>query len=138
MMGNHITIAGKEYPLLLTVHGLDELLELMGPDAEISSLPNFLRGLNPDGTSEVVTAWDHVTGVLEIMLLAAEDARRMEAKLLDRDITPQTIPSADELAHLLAPGALAEVQLLLMRAATESMQTTMRADEKNGLSGETA
>lgn len=138
MMENRITIASKEYPLMLTVHGLDELMERMGRDLEISDLPNYIRGMDSDGKPNAKEAWARVIAVLRIMLQSAEDYLRMEAKLLGREYAEQTIPSADELAVLLSPGALTEMQILIMQTASASLQTTVRQEEKNGMSGETA
>ncbi len=133
-----ITIANKEYPLMLTVHGLDELMERMGRDLEISDLPDYIRGMDPDGKPNAKEAWGRVIAVLRIMLQSAEDYLRMEAKLLGREYTAQMIPSADDLAVLLSPGALTEMQILIMQTASASLQSTVRPAEKNGMSGETA
>ena len=136
-MENRITIAGKEYHLMLTVHGLDELMERMGRDVEITDLPNYIRGMDAEGKPNAKEAWGRVIVLLRIMLQSAEDYHRMEAKLLGREYAQQTIPSADELAVLLSPGALTETQILIMQTASASLRTTVRPDEKNGMSGET-
>lgn len=130
-----VKIAGKDYPLILTVQGMKEVMELVG--GGLDKLGGYLSGKAADGTNNLPNSLDHTIAVLGILMQGAELNRRMEARFSDGDDTPHVIPNRDSLSSLILPGMIAECQIAILKAVNASMQQSVEVDPaKNGESGE--
>lgn len=129
------TICGKEYPLVLTVKAFGELSDCI--DGDLNALPAFLAGQSEDGSRNMASTMKNTIRILDILMRGGELHRRMEARFNDCDPSPMHTPTPDELGNMLLPEGISRIQLLIMRAISESMSQNVEADtSKNGECGE--
>lgn len=130
-----VKIAGKDYPLLLTVQGMKDVMELLG--GGLDKLGEYLSGKTADGTINLPDSMDHTMAVLGVLIHGAEHNRRMEARFSDGDDTPHIIPDSDSLPSLILPGKIAECQIAILKAVNASMKQSVEVNPtKNVESGE--
>lgn len=114
-------IAGREYPLCLTVAAMDEL------DAAGYGINDICRLLTPDEGLSVEQLVKNAVWLLDILLREGEQNRHCLAGAGDE---LKIVPTLEELCHMLTPIEALTLRPALMDATMASITVAVEADKE--------
>nr|DAH22407.1 MAG TPA: hypothetical protein [Caudoviricetes sp.] len=129
-MAQRVEIRGEEFPLCLTVEGLERVTELCGG---LGNLKNYIFGKGSDAEpAEAGKAYANMVRVLGILIQEGEANRYMEERWGDPKAERRLVPGAEELRHLLTPGESIRYRADVIQAINDGLaQKIEAAPEKN-------
>lgn len=114
-------IGGREYPLCLTVAAMDEL------DTAGYGINDVSRLLTPTEELTVEQVAKNTVWLLDILLREGEQNRHVLAEAGD---TLRTVPTLEELCHMLTPIEALKLRPALMEATVASISVAIEADKE--------
>lgn len=128
-----VEIRGKEFPLCLTVAGLEAANKEFGG---LKNLTAFLDGkydpsqmmvpANPEPNTAVALA--NRAWMLGLLITEGEENRLVCARFDGGDKTRRAVPDAEALSHLLTPGTVNQYLTAIYNAVSESLHQEIEAD----------
>lgn len=115
-----VEIRGKKFPLCLTVAALDKINEKCG---SLKEFLDFLQGGGDMNTIVINTAW-----ALALLVAEGEENRLICAKLDGEAFERRSVPSENDIRHLLTPGAVRRYRVAVLTAVNESMRQEIEAE----------
>lgn len=126
-----VTLAGKTYPLCLTVAALEEFEDLCGG---LENLGKFISGV-PEGAEEIEAesvnpghAAVATAQALGVLIAAGEEHRKVLATLNGEVCADRDVPNQFEVQHLMRPADLVVCQNAVMDAIVQGMEQTVEVD----------
>lgn len=120
-------VAGKKYPLALTVEAMERINEKCGG---IENLPAFLH--SEEGIEESIknTIW-----AIQMLIEEGEENRLVICDLNGRQTERKSIPDEYQLIKLLTPGLVIAARNTIAEAVTESMRQTIKEEIPKNVDG---
>ena len=115
------SIAGREYPLCLTVAAVDEL------DTAGYGINDICRLLTPDEGLPVEQVAKNAVWLLDILLREGEQNRHC---LADGGDELKRVPTLEELCHVLTPIEALNLRPALLNATMASISVAVEADKE--------
>lgn len=116
------SIAGRDYPLCLTVAAMDEL------DTAGYGINDICRLLTPDEGLTVEQIAKNAVWLLDILLREGEQNRHC---LADAGDELKRVPTLEELCHMLTPIEALKLRPALMDATMASITVAVEADKES-------
>ena len=123
------TIAGLDYPLCLTVAAMDEL------DTAGYGINDICRLLTPAEGLTVEQVVKNAVWLLDILLREGEQNRHC---LADAGDELKSVPTLEELCHMLTPIEVLKLRPALMDATMASITVAVEADKETQGNGDGA
>lgn len=128
-----VTIRGKEFPLCLTVAGLEAANQKFGG---LKNLNGFLDGkydpnqlmIPAEPKPNTAVALANRAWMLGLLITEGEENRLVCARFDGGDKTRRAVPDAEALAHLLTPGTVNQYLTAIYNAVNESLRQDIEAD----------
>lgn len=115
------SVAGREYPLCLTVAAMDEL------DTAGYGINDICRLLTPDEGLTVEQIAKNAVWLLDILLREGEQNRHC---LADAGDELKSVPTLEELCHMLTPIEALKLRPALMDATMASITIAVESDKE--------
>lgn len=125
-----VDVAGKTYPLCMTVAAMDRICQQCGG---LDNLGQYLAG-----GGDAAKAMANTVLALGVLIQEGEEHRLMLAECYGGDSQPRRkVPGPEQLQHLFTPAAVQAYQMAVMEAVNASMHQEVEAEpQKNAESAE--